>query len=311
MSETSPSTRDKILRIALPSIPLLVALLVLLLMNIVPSGRGLGPPPSMTAVTVHSAGALQELFRQHDYQWPPSGPVPPLAVRRFPNDLGELPVGERKSLFFRTLLPMILAENQLIRDQRQKMNLIDQKLRREPNAELDEQQQTLLETLWKRYRVDGDIRDADARSRLLRRLDVIPPSLALAQAANESGWGTSRFTLEANNLFGVWTWDESIGLMPKRRNEGATHFVRIYPSLYSSIRGYMRNLNTGQAYRSLRATRARMRQQGRSLDGLELAGGLERYSERGEHYIREIRSMIRQNNLHRLPRELELEEPGD
>jgi len=306
MSETTLSNQDKLIRIAIPIIPLIIAVAIIGILQLQPDTPRVGPPPSLNPVTVNSTEALSEALSQQDYEWPPSGPVPAIAIRNFPEGLGDVGVEERKSLFFRTLLPMILAENQQIASQRARVEEIHHDLQRQADAELSQADISLLEQLWERYRIEGDVRDAEAREQLLRRLDVIPPSLALAQAANESGWGTSRFTLQANNLFGEWTWDESIGLLPQRRAEGATHFVRVFPSLYHSIRSYIHNLNVGHAYVDLRSLRAEMRRRGQVADGLSLASGLIRYSERGEDYIREVQSMIRQNDLHTLPEDMEL-----
>ena len=155
-----------------------------------------------------------------------------------------------------------------------------------------------LRHLARRYRVSGDpVKDPRARDALLRRVDVIPVSLVLAQAANESAWGTSRFAREGNNLFGIWTWDESKGIVPKKRAPGHRHLVRRFDSIQESVRYYLHNLNSHPAYTQLRILRAHAREQGRPLRGSELAAGLTRYSARGEEYVRLIRQLIQRYDL--------------
>jgi len=132
---------------------------------------------------------------------------------------------------------------------------------------------------------------------LVRRVDVIPTSLVLAQAANESGWGTSRFAREGNNIFGQWCFDEGCGLVPNRRGEDASHEVRAFASVDAAVRAYFRNLNTHPSYEDLRTLRASMRMQGLKLNSMVLARGLTRYSERGMDYVEELQDMIRINEL--------------
>lgn len=132
---------------------------------------------------------------------------------------------------------------------------------------------------------------------ILVNVDTIPPSLALAQAANESAWGTSRFAKQANNYYGQWCYKKGCGLVPKHRNQEAKHEVRRFNSPYESVSAYIFNLNSNKAYHSLRDIRKNARKSGRRASGLELAKGLSAYSERGEEYVQEIQMMIRQNNL--------------
>ncbi len=132
---------------------------------------------------------------------------------------------------------------------------------------------------------------------LLQRVDVIPTSLALAQAANESAWGTSRFALEGNNLFGQWCYVEGCGIVPGRRIRGATHEVKRFDSIAGAIEAYFLNINSHHLYQDFREMRARMRRQQTNLDPMELAYGLGRYSERGDHYVDEVQSIIEKNSL--------------
>jgi len=134
----------------------------------------------------------------------------------------------------------------------------------------------------------------------------VPPALALAQAATESAWGDSRFTVEANSLFGVWTWNKSHGAVPSRRDPDANHLVHTYPDLRASVRDYMHNLNAGYAYSDFRKKRAAMHSRDEPLDPLKLANTLNRYSERGHAYVTEIRHIMLSNNLiHLFPIQLE------
>ena len=127
---------------------------------------------------------------------------------------------------------------------------------------------------------------------LLQRVDVVPVSLVVAQAANESAWGKSRFAREGNNLFGVWCYTEGCGIVPKLRNEEAKHEVKRYDSFKDSVIDYMRNINRHRAYQKLREIRAAERAAGRELSGHRLAAGLAKYSEIGDEYIKRIRAII-------------------
>ncbi len=135
---------------------------------------------------------------------------------------------------------------------------------------------------------------------LLLRTDIVPPSLAISQAAIESGWGTSRFAIEGNNLFGQWCFVEGCGMVPDRRPAGARHEVATFSGTGSAVERYLHNLNTHEAYAPLRELRAAARRDDRPLSGPELAAGLSRYSERGEPYVRDVRIVISTNDLEAL-----------
>lgn len=134
---------------------------------------------------------------------------------------------------------------------------------------------------------------------LLRRVDVVPVSLLLAQAANESNWGRSRFATKGKALFGQWCFTPGCGMVPKGRPAGQTYEVRSFSTYRDSVKAYVHNLNTGDAYRELRRIRAQERKRLSSPKGIELAEGLTSYSTRGEEYVKEIQSMIRFNKLDR------------
>lgn len=135
---------------------------------------------------------------------------------------------------------------------------------------------------------------------IVMRMDVIPASLALAQSANESAWGRSRFATEGSNYFGQWCFSEGCGIVPEGRPEGETYEVRAFDSVADSVAAYMLNLNRHWAYERLRALRAQQRQFDVPVSGIYLAGGLERYSVRGTEYIDELRDMIWVNDFDQL-----------
>ncbi len=209
-------------------------------------------------------------------------------------------VQEKKQRFFEFMLPMIRHSNDLINQERQELvELRDHLL---THGALNYNQRGRLDEIATKYRVaDSTTGSADTEilNVLFSRVDVVPASLILAQSANESGWGTSRFAREANNLFGVWCFSRGCGLTPNRRDDGLTHEVAVYETLQDSVNAYIRTINTHRAYEDLREIRAGAREENARLTGLAMAEGLVRYSARGEAYVREIQQLIRVNNLHK------------
>ena len=132
---------------------------------------------------------------------------------------------------------------------------------------------------------------------LLLRVNMMPVSLVLAQAINESNWGQSRFARDANNLFGMWCYKKGCGIVPHGRASGRTYEVKKYPSQADSVVAYFYNLNTNSAYRSFRIARSHMVKKGHSLSGSELASHLSAYSERGVHYVRSLQILIKRYGL--------------
>ena len=198
--------------------------------------------------------------------------------------------------FVESLLPLIETENQRILALRQ--DLLDLSGRLDSGIGLDRVQRERLRQLARTYRIEGNpLEDAGVREALIRKVDSVPASLALAQAANESAWGKSRFAREGNNLFGIWTYDEDKGIVPRRRTPGKKHLVRKFDSVGESVRYYLHTLNSHPAYESMREIRAGMRASGRAPDALLLAAGLTRYSAKGEQYVELIREMIRRFDL--------------
>jgi Bax protein len=263
-------------------------------------GKHLVPPrrPDFKRDPKDSVTALHDWFAELNYDLDQfqDGPahVPPAYLVSLPPDLGKVPeTATRKRLFFQVVLPLILRANQEILAQRKRLWQIhaDERLGRPVRPE----DRLWVAALAERYKVP-----ADNLPVLIRRVDVIPPSMALAQAAEESGWGTSRFARQGNAIFGQWTTSEGQGLVPKEREEGKDHKVRAFEKLIDSVRAYMLNLNTHRAYRELRRARATLRRSGQPLNGLSLARFLHRYSERGDEYVDAIRTMIQGNGLDRL-----------
>ncbi|MBE0596534.1 MAG: glucosaminidase domain-containing protein [Desulfuromonadales bacterium] len=253
--------------------------------------------PELEILSPATHGDLQAFLAALDYDWNTlEAGVPPFILENLPADFSRTPSSERKRLFFLSILPMVLMVNEEIASQREWLLTT---LEAHDQGELLGTAQLLSITeLAREYRVDGDpLVDRTVRLSLLSRLDVIPPSLALAQAASESGYGTSRFARLGNNFFGEWTFTPGAGIVPQQRPAGETYEVRRFDSVYDSVRSYMKNLNTNKAYRSFRLQRAQLRSQGRPLLGQELAAGLTQYSVRGEEYVSEIQAIIRRNRL--------------
>lgn len=253
------------------------------------------PPATvhLQPIKVEDADSLAALFAERGYDWPPHGAVPPLAVTSLPTDLAEQPASRKKSLFFRSLLPLILAENRRLQAERSLLKRAFAQGGLPPAGSLREQ----VVAIARDHGINGDLNDSDVRAQLLRRVDRIPPALALAQAASESGWGSSRFAREGNNLFGERTWNPDQGLTPHRRASHLRHYVRAFDSLRGSVHSYVHNLNTHRAYAQLRQLRERLRNHGKQPDAASLTGNLNRYSERGADYVADIRTMLRHNAL--------------
>ena len=155
-----------------------------------------------------------------------------------------------------------------------------------------------LYALAKRYRVKRqNLEVPELVERLETKVDQVPASLVLAQAANESAWGTSRFARQGNNLFGIWCFTPGCGIAPKRRDEGAIHEVEKFTSVQDSVNKYIRTINSHPAYVELREVRTELRSNDEPLEGIPLATGLSKYSERGDEYIHEIQAMIDFNSL--------------
>lgn len=208
-------------------------------------------------------------------------------------------IPQMKQAFFDRLVPVIHSENKKIAVNRQHLLALHSIWNEQPTAELNPQQQALLQTLATQYRVPSEMNDKALVEQLLVRVDQIPASMVIAQAAIESAWGRSRFAVEANNYFGQWCFTKGCGVVPKRRNSGASHEVAKFDSLRGAIAAYLRNINSHPAYAQVRQQRLLARQQQTEPDSLEMVKGLSQYSARGEKYIHELQSLIEFNRLKR------------
>lgn len=210
-------------------------------------------------------------------------------------------VKAKKSAFFNYMLPMVRQANDEIR--REKNQLANLMADWQKSSTLSGRHQKLLEKLAVKYRVTEEgLTDLQIIEELQRRIDTVPASLALAQAANESAWGTARFARNGKNYFGLWCWSPSCGLVPTERDEGKTHEVARFSQPVDGVRYYMLTLNSHPAYGKLRQLRWQARQQDQQPTGRTMAEGLLNYSERREEYINELKAMIRINQLQQFNR---------
>lgn len=246
----------------------------------------LGPANKITEVFSTIGYRLQDV-RRH-------GEVPRIFVRNMPADLKQITQPrERKQVFIKLTLPLILHVNDVIRHKRARILSMQQRSEKGEALHVEEKA-WLAKTL-----TEYGLETLDYAV-LLRRVDVVPPSLALAQSAEESGWGTSRFAREGNALFGqrIWkTGDDAAGIVPKERPDGEQFRVRAFDHLIDGVKSYVRNLNTHFAYKAFREEREAMRRSGERLNGVDLANALKSYSTRGDDYIKTLHTIIRINDL--------------
>ena len=251
-----------------------------------------------------SAATLEEIFESSGYDLKDirrTKKVKPIYISILPAELSEIESSKkRKSIFIKIVLPLILTENKKIMSDRKKLFRILGKTYNDPT------EKKWLKNKFKEY----NIKNSDL-SELKIRMDIIPASLALAQAAKETGWGTSRFAQEGNALFGQWTYSED-GLEPIDNVTG-NHKVMRFNVLQASVRAYQRNLNTHKTYKEFRLARAQLRDAGKPLDSIFLSKYLDEYAETGQQYVKIIQKIIEQNDLKDfdnaklLPSSLELE----
>jgi len=212
--------------------------------------------------------------------------VKPIYFTQFPKDLDEIQsVKLKKETFIKIVLPLIVAENEKILDDRFKLNKITSR----KNTTDDEKQ--WLRQKFLEYKVKkGNIEE------LKNRMDIIPTSIALAQAAKESGWGTSRFALEGNAIFGQWTWNGK-GIEPLLKEKSENHKILRFPILRASVKAYQNNLNTHRGYVKFREKRKNLRDKNKKINGLELTKTLDNYAETGKEYTKILAKIIIQNRL--------------
>ena len=235
------------------------------------------------------ASVLYQLFEDTNYKLSDvriNKIAKPVEIGKLPYELKEIQsTKKRKELFIQIVLPLILEENNKILLDRKKLFAI---LNKNNNSNSDNQ---WLNKKFKQYGVSS--KDIPT---LKRRMDIIPPSMAIAQAAKETGWGTSRFALEGNALFGQWTYTDK-GIKPAAAEAGTTHKVMMFNVLKSSVRAYTRNLNTHKSYKKMRYARVIQRDNKGKLYSLELVDYLDRYAETGKEYTIILKKIIEQNSL--------------
>ena len=236
-----------------------------------------------------NASTIKQLFEDTDYTLNDVREkklVKPIALTLLPAEIKMIEsTKKRKEFFIQIVLPLVLKENNNIRlDRKRLFSLIN----KSHNSELEKK---WLQKKYKQYGVNS--KDL---STLKVRMDEVPVSLAIAQAAKETGWGTSRFAQEGNALFGQWTWSGE-GLKPKESEKDEGHKVMKFNVLQASVRAYQRNLNTHSSYKDFRRARAELRDLGKPLDSIILAKYLDKYAETGDTYTEILKKIIEQNNL--------------
>ena len=214
--------------------------------------------------------------------------VKPIYFTRLHKDLNTIKnVKEKKETFLQILLPLVVAENEKIKEDREHLL----KILKDNNSEKNKK---WLNRKYKAYKVsDRNINE------LIEKIDIIPTSIALAQAAKESGWGTSRFALEGNAIYGQWTWNGD-GIEPLEKTKDQNHKILKFPLLRASVKAYIINLNTHRGYKSFRVKRSELRKQNKKLAGIELIHELENYAQTGKKYTKILEQIIKQNDLDEL-----------
>jgi len=245
---------------------------------------------------IHAAGAGAALIALVLAISALTGPSTPTTVSA--PDFRQYEAGpERKAAFFNYMLPIVEARNAVLRERRERLLSIQE------NPQPGGRDRRFVEQLAGEYKIALATDSGEPRpfeqvvEELLLHVDEVPVSLALAQAAKESGWGTSRFAREGNNFFGEWCFSPGCGIVPASRAPGKIHEVEAFDSPAESVASYTRNINTHNGYKSFREARKRQRSRDDALSGVELAGELSRYSERGAAYVTELRQLIVGNDL--------------
>ena len=236
-----------------------------------------------------SASTIEELFKSTNYNLEDvrkNKLVKPISLTLLPVEIKQIENSKkRKDLFIQIILPLVIKENNNIKSDRNKLFDI---LNKNKNTK---KEKNWLNSKFKQYGiVNKDF------STLKIRMDEVPVSMTIAQAAKETGWGVSRFAQEGNALFGQWTWSGE-GIKPTRADDDSTHKVMKFKVLQASVKAYQRNLNTHSTYKNFRSARAELRDKGKKLDSLVLTQYLDKYAETGKAYVKILQQIIRQNNL--------------
>ena len=235
------------------------------------------------------ASTIKQLFEDTDYKLDDVRKkklVKPIALTLLPAEIKMIEnVKKRKEFFIQIILPLILEENKNIKLDRKRLFSI---INKSNNSNTEKK---WLEKKYRQYGIPS--RDLSV---LKRRMDIVPVSLAIAQAAKETGWGTSRFAQQGNALFGQWTWSGE-GLKPKDAEKNEGHKVMKFNVLQASVRAYQRNINTHSSYEDFRLARAKLRDLGEPLDSIILSEHLDKYAETGNQYVKVLQKIIKQNDL--------------
>ena len=250
-------------------------------------------------VTLEQVNPENQLIKGN---WMSLDPLPPPTANKkasipLPDFSSFKNVKEKKEQFFQFMLPKIRLANTKIRVERSSLQDVFNRNKDEPI--LSDADKKFLGALKVKYKISEELEALDSINALLTKIDEVPASLVLAQSANESGWGTSRFAIEARNMFGIWCFREGCGIKPLQRAAGKKYEVAKYETIQASVEAYMLNINSHPAYRELRRIRSEARADNSYLSGMALAEGLETYSARGEDYVEEIKQLIRINKLQR------------
>ena len=236
-----------------------------------------------------SAQEIEQLFKDTDYNLinvRKTKLVQPFPIAHLPKEMRIIEgTKKKKNFFIKIILPLVLEENNKVKLNRKKLFAI---LNKSNNSAAEKR---WLNQKFKQY----GVLNKDLLT-LKIRMDIVPVSLAIAQAAKETGWGKSRFALEGNALFGQWTWSGE-GIKPAGADNDTTHKVMKFKVLKTSVKAYLRNLNTHRSYKRFRLVRAVLRDNGKNLDSLILANYLDKYAATGEQYIVILKKIIKQNNL--------------
>ena len=236
------------------------------------------------------ARTVISLFEEEDYNLKDirnGKAVEPIFLSKLPSGMAQIDsIADRKKLFIKVILPLVIYENNRILEDRGRLN---QNLR---EKNLNQEEVDWLNKKFAEYKVNNN-----DMAELALKMDIIPPSLALAQAAYESGWGTSRFAMEGNSLFGARTWKKGRGIVPTERGEEESFEVRSFKIIRASISSYKRNLNTHNSYKEFREARAKQREKDNTISGLKLSKYLDKYSEIGYEYSERLQKIIEQNSL--------------
>jgi len=236
-----------------------------------------------------SASTIHELFKSTNYNLNDvrkTKLVKPISLTLLPSEIKQIENAKiRKNLFIQIILPLVIKENNKIKSDRNKLFNI-----------LNKSKNTTVENNWlnSKFKQYGVVNKNLLTLKI--RMDEVPVSMAIAQAAKETGWGTSRFAQEGNALFGQWTWSGE-GIKPASADDGTTHKVMKFKVLQASVKAYQRNLNTHSTYKEFRSARAELRNDNKKLDSIALTEHLDKYAETGKEYVRILQQIIKQNDL--------------